>query len=161
MLWIAALTFFVLWKLAIKIDQRLTKGGGQGGKGGKAKAGIHLLPFVCLTGMVWALYYAPLPFGLGSLAELLAGLVGWLLNAVAGLFGLSGGAVAAVAVLALVLLACWDLFIDLKPDAIAQTAMYVLPVLALVASGPIAPWVLDLIQTINGATPRIAATLTS
>ncbi|MGW9310668.1 hypothetical protein ACWGPQ_21935 [Saccharomonospora azurea] len=168
MLWIVGFTFLVLWKLAIKIDGKVGAGGrggrGRGGVGGKdtsfAKRLAHLLPFICLMMMVWAFYFAPLPFGLDSIAQLLANFAGWLLDFVTGWFGLTGGPIAAVLVLALVLLALWDLCVDGKPDEIAKTAVYALPVLVLVASGPIAPFVLDLIQTINSSTPRIAAAIT-
>ena len=150
MLWIVALTFFVLRKLALKIDDKV----------GSRNRWVHLLPFLCLVMMVWALAYAPLPFGLGSIAGLLASLLSWGLGFVGGWFGVSGGAVAAVGLLAVVALGLWDLAVDGKPDGIAKTAVYTIPVLALVASGPIAPVLLDLVHTINSSTPSLVASIT-
>lgn len=154
MLWIVALTFFVLRKLALKIDDKV------GSRNKQAGRWVHLLPFLCLVMMVWALAYAPLPFGLGSIAGLLASLLNWVLGFVGGWFGVSGGAVAAVALLAVVALGLWDLAVDGKPDGIAKTAVYTIPVLALVASGPIAPVLLDLVHTINSSTPSLVASIT-
>lgn len=139
MLWLAGGFFLFLRWIAKKIKSRYT----------------WWLPFALLTLAVTAFAFAPVPFTNLSAAKLLAWIVGWLFGLLGAMIKAPSAVIAAVLLACLVLAGLVDLFKDHKPDGWAKTMVYAAPVLALVASGPIASHVLELAQMLGGVGPTV------
>lgn len=122
-----------------------------GGKGeNKTKLIIGIIRETLLFAAVCALVFAPLPFGLGSVGtavgSLLLTVFGWL----GSLVNLSGTTVATVLLIAAVVVAVWDIVSDLNVDRPAKNALIVMPFLCLIAVGPIASGVQNVVGGIQG-----------
>lgn len=166
MLWLAGFFFLVCRFIA----QKLLKGGGSGGGSGGGKSGAgggqkgkkatRLIPFAFLLLAVAALVYAPLPFGWGSIGSILAALVGWVLGLPAALFSVPVATIAAVLLALVLVLGLIDLINDLHPDAWAKWMVYSVPVLALIAGGPLTPYVTGAIEFFGGVGPDTVAAIT-
>lgn len=141
MLWLAGLFFLALRKLAKKLKNKK----------------LWFLPYTFLVLAVAALAYAPLPWGWGSLGGILAALVGWVLGWIGGLLGVSAAMIAGLLLVLAIVFGLVDLIKDQKPDAWAKTMVYAVPVLTLVAAGPLAANVLEFIQTLGGLGPTVVS----
>ncbi len=145
MLWLAGALFLFLRWIAKKFRSKW----------------IWWLPFSLLLLAVFALAFAPIPFTDLSVAGLVAWLVGWAFNLVGSAFGVSGSVIAGVALFVVLAAGLVDLFKDRKADGWATTMVYSAPVLALLAAGPIAPQILEFVQTISGVGPTVVTTIAS
>lgn len=145
MLWLAGLFFWGLRKIASKF--KLKK--------------LWFVPFGFFALMIAALAYAPLPFGWGTIANLLASLTGWVLRWPATLLGVKAEIIGGVLLVMALAFGAVDLLKDRRPDAWAKGAVYAAPVLALVASGPFAADVVQVVQTLGGVGPTVISSLTS
>lgn len=143
MLWLAGFFFLALRFVAKKI--------------GKKK--LWFVPFMFLTLGVCALAYAPLPFGIGSIASLVAGMADWVLGWVGGLIGVSSAVIAGLLLVLVLIFGLVDLIQDHKPNGMAKTMVFALPVLALIAAGPIASNVQNGIETVGGWGPNVVSTI--
>lgn len=144
MLWLAGLFFLALRKLAQKFNgHRYT----------------WWLPYAFLALGVFALAYAPLPFGLGSIGTLVAQLVGWLFGWIGSWFGVSATIIAGVLLVLSLAFGLVDLLKDRKPDGAAKTMVFALPVLVLVASGPVAANIGQFIELVGGVGPEVVANI--
>lgn len=144
MLWLAALLFFAIRHKAKKWK----------------KVG-WILDFGLLLLAVWAVMFAPLPFGLGSIGGLLAELVKWLFG---GLLGSWAGVGASVIAGVLLVIVLWfgfhDVFKDHKADKWAKTMIYTVPVLAMVAGGGVAAHLLNLVNMVGHVGPSVVGAIT-
>ncbi|TDX84965.1 hypothetical protein [Amycolatopsis arida] len=145
MLWLAGLVFLALRKIAQKFSNRYT----------------WWAPYVLLVLAIAALAYAPLPFGLGSIGSIAAWALNWFLGLVGSLIGVSATIIAGVALVLTLAFGLVDLFKDHKPDGAAKWMAFSAPVLVLIASGPIAANVGQLIDLLGGVGPEVVATIAS
>lgn len=90
-------------------------------------------------------------------ANVVAPIFGW----VGGWFGVSGATVAGVVFVLLAIAALLDILNDFDPEGIAMTAVIVLPVLALVAVGPLAAAGSGLFDSISEAGSQALTNLVS
>ncbi|EIF01241.1 hypothetical protein [Saccharomonospora glauca] len=85
--------------------------------------------------------------------------VGWLMGKVAdllGSFGLSAAGTAALTIVVLLVALVLDLM-DKKPDGVAKTALIVIPLLAVIASGPVG----DAVRNVNDGVARMGTNVIS
>lgn len=143
MLWLAGAFFLALRKLTLKWSSKK----------------VWWLPAALLALAVWALAYAPLPFGLGTLAGLAASLLGWAFGLVGSLIGVRASVIAGILLVLVLIFGLHDLIKDHRPDAWAKTATYALPVLALIATGSIAAQVEHFTHVVGGWGPTLIAQL--
>lgn len=146
MLWLAGLFFLALRFVAKKFAHKHRV--------------LKLVPFAFLALAVAAMAYAPLPFGLGSIASLAAALAGWVFGIVGGWIGVSSSVIAGLVLVLVLLFGAIDLIKDLKPDGWATAMVYALPVLVLIAAGPVAAQIQDAITTLGGVGPEVVANVT-
>lgn len=116
-------------------------------------------PYALLTLGVFAFAFATVPLTDISAASVVSWLFGYVFDFLAYLTGVSGSVIAGVVLLCLLLAGLRDLIKDRKPDGWATTLVYTAPVLALLASGPLAPHILELIHTIGGIGPTVITTV--
>lgn len=147
MLWVAGGLFLALRKLAERLQGR------------KLFERLWWLPFALLSLAVWAFAYAPLPFGWGTPAGLLGTIVKWVLQWPGSWIGVSASLIATVVLIVLLGFAAVDLFSDKKPDGIAKTAVYVIPILALVAGGSVAAQVLHFTHLVGNVGPQFVTSI--
>lgn len=119
------------------------------------------LPFILYVVAMFALLFAPLPLGWGNLAGLAAKVLNFPLGWVGGLIGANAAIIAAVLLVVLLVLGIVDLWKDKKPDGWARTMAITVPILALVASGPIAKQVRDTVDTVNDKSPAVVEQISS
>ncbi len=119
------------------------------------------LPFLFLMLAVFALAYAPIPFTDITVAGLGQLVVGWLFGLLGSAIGVTAEIIAGLVLFGLLIRGLCDLIKDHKPDGWAKTLVYTAPVLALVASGPIAPRVLEFTQMIGGIGPDVITVVAS
>lgn len=143
MLWASGIFFLLMRKAAKRLNKEWGK----------------LLAYGLLALGVFTLAFAPLPFFPGSLASWGAQLANWGLGLLAGVLGASVAVLAGVALIALLVFTVFDLK-DKKPDGVAKTTVYLTPVLALVAGGPVAVQLLEIMQSLGGVGPNVLATIT-
>lgn len=108
-------------------------GGGGGGLAGRIRG--------FLTKWCWWVPSALLLIANASMANTVVGvwsakILGGLLGFVGGWFHVHAALIAGVAFLLLFIATVWDLVIDHKPDGIAKVGLVLLPVLVLIAAGP-------------------------
>lgn len=149
MLWIAGLFFLALRKLAQKFVS------------GKAGRWTWFLPFLCLVLAVTALAYAPLPFGWGSIGELLAAVVGTAFGWIGTWIGTSSAVIAGALLVLVIVFGLVDLLKDKKPDGFAKLMVFAVPVLVLIASGPVVGGVSGVVDNLSTFGPDMVAHLTS
>lgn len=143
MLWLAGGFFLFLRKIAGSFKSKRT----------------WWLPFALHTLEVTAFAFAPIPFTDLSIASGLGSLVTQLFKLLGMMFRAGGPTIAAVLLFCLIVAGIRDLVKDKKPDGWAKMMLYASPVLALVASGPIAPHVLDLAQMLGGVGPTVISAI--
>lgn len=145
MLWLAGAFFLFLRWIAKKFKSKWT----------------WWLPFGLLMLAVFAFAYAPIPFTSITVAQLGTWLVGWLFDLLGTAIGTSSALIAGLVLLCVLIAGLVDLIKDRKPDKWATIMVYSTPVLALLASGPIAPHILEFTQMIGGVGPTVITTLAS
>lgn len=151
MFWLSALAAFILFYLTRRITKSFE---------GK-KPWLRLVPFAILAVGVFSLSMAPLPFGAGSVAGLAALVAIWPLKLIAALFGTSVGKIATILLLGSILAGLIDLFKDKKPDEWAKTMLIAVPVLVLIATGPVVDPVKNAIEAIGGVGPTFVTKITT
>lgn len=110
-----------------------------------------VLLFIGVSSLVWA----PIPW----FDTTLASMAGTVLSKVLGLIpGLPVGVAAAVAILALLIAAVFDLS-DKHPDGWAKTAILVVPFLAVIGTGPIPTAVQQFTNTVSGHSTDVVSTI--
>lgn len=150
MLWLAGGLFLFLRHLITPLANH-----------GKVKKVLWWVPYALLVLGVCALMLAPIPFTDVSIAQGLAYVASWLFGLLGSAIGAPAAAIGGVALFILIVAALVDLIKDQKPDGIAKTAVFLLPVLALVAAGPIAANILDFTHSIGQVGPDVVNTLAS
>lgn len=150
MLWLSAGAAFILAYLVHRVTKSYE---------GK-KQWLKLVPFSITAVGIFALSMAPLPFGAGSVAALAALIAIWPLKLLAALFGVSVGKIAAILLIGVIGAGLIDLWKDKKPDEWAKTMLFAVPVLVLIATGPVVNPVKDVIETIGGVGPSVVAKVT-
>jgi hypothetical protein len=145
MLWLAGLLFLAFRKLAQRLQHKR----------------LWFLPFVFLVLAVASLAYAPLPFGWGSIAGLVASLAGWVLGWIGSLIGVPAAIIAGLLLVVTIAFGLVDLIKDHRPDGAAKTMVYAVPVLVLLAAGPLAPTIYGFIDTLGGFGPQVVANIAS
>lgn len=143
MLWLAGLLFLAIRKLAKKWKNKH----------------LWFLPFTLLTLAVFALAIAPLPFGWGTTAGIVAWLASWVFGWLGGLFGVSAQVIGAIALVVVLMFGLHDLIKDHKPDSWAKIMVFTLPVLALVAGGSIAAHILQFTHLVGNVGPSVVTSL--
>lgn len=143
MLWLAGALFLAVRKLAKKWTHRR----------------LWFLPFLFLVLAVFALAWAPLPFGWGTTAGLAGWLVSWAFAWIGSLFGVSAQVIGAITLVIVLLFGLFDLIKDHKPDSWAKIMVYAVPVLAFVAGGTIAAHALLFTRLVGNVGPSVITTL--
>lgn len=123
---------------------------------GKANKWLWPVPYLMLAVAAFALLFAPLPFGWGTVAGLGAYLFTWLF----GTIGAPGRIIAGLALIVVLIVGFGDLIKDRKPDGMAKTMLFVAPVLCLAAGGALAAQVLQVTHLVGDVGPTVVTSLT-
>lgn len=118
-----------------------------------------ILDVLLLAPAIFSLLMAPLPWG-GTLGSLGSDVLGWALHFLGSFAHVGPSAVAAVGLVVVLWFAGHDLIQDHKPDKWAKAAVYAVPILAAVATGPIAGRINEGVNTIGGLGPQFIAMFT-
>lgn len=116
------------------------------------------LPYVFYVLAVWSLLFWPIPFWGVSVAGAMAWIFGVVFGWLAGWIGGTGGIIASVLLILIILGTIADLW-DKKPDKWAKYSVIFAAPLALVASAQFAPGVLTVVQTVGGIGPNLLASM--
>ncbi|RAS57832.1 hypothetical protein C8D87_12115 [Lentzea atacamensis] len=144
MMWLAALFAFCLYPLASRLVKRW-----------KPLKKLWWLPYVILAVAIFALSAAPLPFGWGTVGGLAAKIVKWPMGLLAGWWDISVAWIAGPLLVLVIIAGLLDLFADKKADGFARIMLITAPVLALIATGPIASGTQEVVDTVGGVGPAV------